>query len=319
MPRVALTDRFVSGAKARGTPQTDYFDADTAGLALRVTSKGVKTWSLIFTSPKDGKRARMTLGRYPQTKLAAARGLAIEARGYLDVAKDPRDVLAGPDGAMTVEALVESYLEKYARRELRRPEGVERTFRKNVLPLVGAVRLGDLHRGDVNRVIDPILKRGSPTEAARCFAYMRALFRWAVGRGDLDRNPMEGMQKPGEGVPRDRVLTDREIATPWTALPKALARSKPCQRIITLCLVTAQRVGEIAGMRPGELDLQARLWTIPGDRTKNGHKHTVPLSRSAVKIIEEALKDAGQGGATCSRMRTARVRWKSTPLPRPSD
>ena len=107
-------------------PQIDYFDAGTPGLALRVSANGVKTWSFIFTSPKDGKRARMTLGRYPQTKLANARGLAIEARGHLDGDSDPRDVLAGLDGGMTVSALVGSYVEKHVRPELRRPEDVER-------------------------------------------------------------------------------------------------------------------------------------------------------------------------------------------------
>ncbi len=294
MPRIALTDRFIAGAKAKGAPQLDYFDAGTPGLALRVSANGVKTWSFIFTSPKDGKRSRMTLGRYPQTKLANARGLAIEARGHLDGDRDPREALAGPDGGMTVATLVNSYVEKYVRPELRRPADVERRFNKNVLPVIGSVRIGDLHRRDINRVIDPILKRGSPTEAARCFAYLRAMVRWGVARGDLDRNPMEGMRKPGEQAPRERVLTDKELAAVWAALPKALRRSTQCQRIVRLCAITAQRVGEVAGMKPDELDLKTATWTIPGARTKNGYKHSVPLSRLAVEIIKEAIADAGK-------------------------
>jgi Arm DNA-binding domain len=73
MPRVELTDRFVAGSK-----YGDYFDAKTPGLNLRVTPNGVRSWFLIFTSPKDGKRARATLGRYPQTSLSRARTLALE-------------------------------------------------------------------------------------------------------------------------------------------------------------------------------------------------------------------------------------------------
>jgi hypothetical protein len=84
MPRVELTDRFVSGSKVG-----DYFDAKHPGLNLRVTSKGIRSWFLVFTSPKDGKRARATLGRYPQTTLARARSLAQEARTYLDEGKRP--------------------------------------------------------------------------------------------------------------------------------------------------------------------------------------------------------------------------------------
>jgi integrase len=104
---------------------------------------------------------------------------------------------------------------------------------------------------------------------------------------------MDGMRKPKEAAPRERVLSDDEIRQLWTVLPSALPRSKTCQRIIKLCLLTGQRVGEVAGMRVAELDIQKHLWTLPGDRTKNKHAHSVPLSYTAVEIIEDAIADGG--------------------------
>ncbi len=83
MPRIALTDRFCATAKPLGV-RTDYFDAIIKGLALRVTETGHRSWSLLFTSPRDGKRARATLGTYPATSLAGARGKAQEARAHVD-------------------------------------------------------------------------------------------------------------------------------------------------------------------------------------------------------------------------------------------
>lgn len=293
MPRLALTDRFVTGAKTNGAPQIDYFDKGIPGLALRVTSAGVKTWTLIFTSPRDGKRARMTLGRYPQTGLAVARTKALEAKAHLDDGDDPRDVSAEPSSNMTVAMLIASYMDKHARPNLRGADALDRMFKKDVIPIIGETRLADLHRRDATRVIDKILERKRPIEAARTFAYLRALFRWAVSRGDLDHSPMDGMKKPSDSTPRERVLSDDEIRTLWNGLPKSLARSTTCQRIVKLCLVTGQRVGEVAGMRPAELDLKKRLWMLPGERTKNGHAHTVHLSEPAVAIIEEATTGAG--------------------------
>jgi integrase len=111
------------------------------------------------------------------------------------------------------------------------------------------------------------------------------MLRWAVSRGDLDHNPIEGMRKPPGSKPRERVLSDEEIRALWNGLPTALARSEQCQRIIKLCLVTGQRVGEVAGMAKAELDLKKGLWNIPGARTKNGHSHSVPLSPLAVELI----------------------------------
>ena len=60
--------------------------------------------------------------------------------------------------------------------------------------------------------------------------------------------------------------------------------------IIKLCLVTAQRVGEVAGMRLAELDLLGGVaeWRLPPDRTKNGFSHVVPLSDLALELIAAA-------------------------------
>jgi integrase len=297
--RVLLTDRFCAGAKAAGAAQVDYFDEDTSGLALRVTSDGIKAWSLIFTSPKNGKRARMTLGRYPQTSLAGARTLVLEAKGQLEKGTDPRDALtAAGAAAVTVSGLIPLYLEKPHRRTGRPRKSVkeiERRFNLNVVPVIGAVKLADLHRRDVNRVIAPIMRRQKLTEAARVFEDLRGFLRWGVGQGYLDRNPAEGMEPPAAAQARDRTLADAEIRTLWNGLPKALARSVQCQRIIKLCLVTAQRVGEVAGMELSELNLKKAEWVIPGARSKNGHASGVPLSPLAIDLIKAALADAGKG------------------------
>ena len=89
MPRFALTDRFVAGAKAAAGARVDYFDEKTPGLSLRVSKGGNKSWACIFTSPKDSRRARITLGKYPAMSLSRARGLALEAKGHVGEKRTP--------------------------------------------------------------------------------------------------------------------------------------------------------------------------------------------------------------------------------------
>src|SRR5207248_9559973 len=120
-------------------------------------------------------------------------------------------------------------------------------------------------------------------EAVRVFEDLRALTHWAVENEYLELNPLSGMPKPAEATISNRVLTDSEIATLWRGLPDAMPRSKQCQFIIKLCIVTAQRVGEVAGIVASELDLHAREWRLPAARTKNGHPHVVPLSDLAIE------------------------------------
>ena len=182
-------------------------------------------------------------------------------------------------------------------------------------PIIGNLALADLHKREINCVVDPITERGRPVEAARCFEDLRAMFRWAVARGELEHNPMEGMRKPEEGAPRDRVLPDSEIAQLWNGLGEALPRSKAVQRIIKVCLLTAQRVGEVAGITMSELDLKARIWTLPGERTKNGYKNVVPLSGAAVAVIKEARGE----GEFLFPDAYGRGAFLRTPSPRPSE
>ena len=52
-------------------------------------------------------------------------------------------------------------------------------------------------------------------------------------------------------------------------------------------IVTAVRSGEVRGAVWEEIDLDAGLWTIPGDRMKAGRQHRVPLSGRAVEVLAE--------------------------------
>ena len=163
-------------------------------------------------------------------------------------------------------------------------------MRKNILPVIGSLPLADLHRRDINRVLQPVLQRDAPIEATLVFANMRAMLRWGVRAGYLDRSPADGVSRPATAKIGERVLSDEEIATCgttrcWPVRLRSIDRQ--------FCLITGQRIGEVAGLRRAELDWDTCTWTLPGTRTKNKHTHVVPLSDPAVGIIRDALKEGG--------------------------
>jgi integrase len=287
--KVDLSDRFIAGLKSKAIA-TDYFDTKARGLNLRVTPNGVKAWSVMFTSPRDGKRARLSLGTYPATALATARTRAIEARSLVEDGKDPRGEKkreqGGPEqgGPMTVAMLADDYLAKHASK-LRSHDEVRRKMHADILPVIGKMKLVDLHRRDVHRVLDPIKERGSLAMAEKVYTDLRAMLNWAVKRGLLDSNPAAGMEEGGASKPRERYLTEEEIAALWPALSMF---KQPVELALKLALVTGQRIGEVCGMTMEELDLAKAIWTIPAERSKNGKAHTVPLSGMALQLIAEA-------------------------------
>ena len=281
MPKLELTDRFIRSVTADAN--TDYFDSKATGLGLRVSPTGSKAWSAMFTVPGSEKRARVSLGRYPATTLARARALALDVRKHVEAGTDPRDVMGrdAPAVGVTVAMLAESYIAKHGR-TIKTGDELARRLRVDVLPIIGKVKLAELHRRDVHRVLDAINERGSPQSAAKAFSDMRAMVRWAVERGDLDVDPMAAMKPPAASTQRERFLTEDEIRALWPVLPASIALA------LKLALVTGQRIGEVAGITLGELDLAKAVWNLPAERSKNGFAHTVPLSPMALDLIAEA-------------------------------
>src|SRR5262249_34845011 len=163
---------------------------------------------------------------------------------------------------------------------LRTAHDTEQRLRRDVIDVIGELKLEKLHRRDAHRIIDRVMDRGAPQSASRVFADFRSMVRWGVARGYLDSNPLDAVPAPGASEPRSRVLDDDEIRALWSAWPEVLGKQH--ELVLKLCLTTAQRVGEVTGMTTDELDLKNHIWTIPAERTKNGYEHKVPLSELAV-------------------------------------
>jgi len=120
-----------------------------------------------------------------------------------------------------------------------------------------------------------------------------------MGDGLAEANTVIGTNKATEEVARHHVITDAELGAIWND-----CRDDDHGRIVRLLILMGQRREEVGALTRTELDLETGVWTIPRERTKNGLEHEVPLSASAVDIIETALSrrrhdlvfGEGQGG-----------------------
>jgi integrase len=122
----------------------------------------------------------------------------------------------------------------------------------------------------------------------RTAAYGRAAFAWAVNRGAVAANPFANLPVAKGIAKRERVLSDDEIAEIWRAAGKVAA---PYGAIVRLLILTGQRRGEVAGMNWGEISNDLATWTMPGERTKNGAPHMVPLSAPARDLLRALLPE----------------------------
>src|SRR6516165_6442823 len=273
--RLLLTDRFCERAKpAQGQTQTDYFDEQVSGLALRV-AVGHKAWSFHFTSPGDGKRARLTFGSYPATSLGAARTRAIETKALVEAGKDPRAAEAD-----TLEAICEEYIRREGKR-LRSLEWRKGVLERHVYPTLGTRPIAEIQRSEIVRLLDKIEDRSGATMADRTLAVIRKIMNWHASRSDDFRSPIvKGMArtKPSE-LARERVLTDDELRKIWAANNGVFGR------FVRFLLLTGARRNEASEMTWAEID--GGDWTLPAARNKTKVDLIRPLSKAAQALLEE--------------------------------
>jgi len=283
-PRTQLNDVTIRSLPAPVAGQAQYPDGKLSGFGVRVTATGLKTFYLTYR--ENGASRRLTLGRYPALSLADARKKAHEAlakiaRDETPVTRTQAAIISQDSFAARLDQFVETHCKR--RNRASTANETERLLRRNFLTHWRSRQIATIKKSDVIGVLDKIVADGTPSAANHAFAAVRKFFNWCVERGVLETSPCLGIKAPARAQSRDRVLSDDEIAGLWHASNN---QGYPFGPIFQLLALTAQRRGEVVGMQWEELDLDARVWTIPGARTKNGKTHTVPLSPMVVSIIQ---------------------------------
>src|SRR5215472_3481447 len=273
-----LTAAAVERIRAPANGQIDHFDQGYPGLALRVSYGGAKSW--VYFYRLFGKQKRLTLGRWPSMSLAAARDAWRDARTIIDKGESPQH--QRPAQANSFAAVADEWLKRDQAHN--RSYGiVKRNIERCVLPAWKGRQISTIGRRDINDLIDGVVDRGAVTMARRLHAYLHRLFRWAVGRGILETNPMAHLPKPGSEAPRDRVLSDLELAQVFKNVIKL--HPAPSGPMFQMLILTGARRTEIAALRWSEIKDDTII--LPRERTKSGEAHTIPLAPAALAILKD--------------------------------
>lgn len=284
---VGLTDAKIKGLSAPSTGRIEVADKVVAGLRIRVGTSGTKTF--IVRKRIGGRVANVTVGRFHDSRftLADARKKARTLLNDIEGGGDPRAETRKVTGAGkgTIRALFGDYMKaKVGRRSIGE---IERIFERYVLPEIGDRLADGVTRADVTRLIDRVAMGGAkptPVMARAVAAQLSAFYSWAMPRlHRLEVNPCRDAGKPDKPKARERVLSNDELEALWTVLE---GEGWPWGPAIKLLVLTGQRRDEVFSADRAEFDLEAKLWTIPADRAKNGKAHLVPLSSAAVEIFE---------------------------------
>jgi len=280
-----LDAKTVAGlALPAGKTDVIHFDSALPGFGFRLRASGNdvrRSWIVQYR--RAGTSRRLLLGSAEVLSADQARAAAKTVLAKIALGEDPQADKVSRRSAdkLTFAALAEEFL-----------ASKEMTVRSHTLTEMRRYLQGPyfkaLHnmpadtvgRKDIAARLLVITRESGAATATWAHAAVSGLFRWALGQGLVEANPTVGVNRPKKAPPRERVLSDVELAAIWHAL-----EDDDFGRIVRLLMLLGQRRSEIGGMAWGELDLERGTWTIPGRRTKNGRPHTLPLPAIASTII----------------------------------
>lgn len=279
-----------------------------AGLYLVVKDDGRRSW--VFRYSLAGRRRDLGLGAPPAVSLTYAKRLAAEAREKIAHGVDPKDARderrkekpSHSFRAVAAEA-IENFRAVRQWKNAKHSQQWLNTLEAYAFPEIGDKELGEITRDDVLSILKPIWKTKTET-ASRVRGRIEAIFSYAAAKGYCSghnpaawRSNLDAFLPQGTKVRQEKHHAAMPFADLQRIMPKLYAKQSISARAICFGILTAARAQEFLGATWGEIDMQARTWSLDPARTKTGVAHRVPLSDQAMRILEAVRPDAPEPDA----------------------
>lgn len=264
--------------------------SDGEGLVLNLSAPGRGHW--FVRVQVKGKRSDIGLGALADMGLAdareAARTIRKDIKSGVDVLterKKERDEI--PTFRRAAKLVHEEH--KAGWKNGKHQSQWISTLETYVFPAMGDCLVSDIEGPAIRDVLAPIWL-SKPETARRVKQRIGAVLDWSYAKGyRATEAPMRSLAR---GLPRQPRKSGHFEAMPYERVPAFVAtlRERPSVGRLALefLILTAARSGEVRGCTWSEVDLKAKLWTIPTERMKAGKVHVVPLSEAALDVLGRA-------------------------------
>ena len=287
-----------------------YWDDSLRGFGLR-SRKNTMTYILKYRNAYK-KVCWLSFKNTNQIKADCARELARNA--LADIAKgiDPAREKQEEKKALTVAELCDWYMREGTAHKKQSTLTIDKSrIERHIKPLIGSRIVKSINRGDIQRLLDDIVKgdkiykdertkargraivKGGPVAGGRTVELLGAIFEFAIARDIVQANPCRKIKRP-KGKKRDVFLTLDEIKEFGEILdrPEYHDLHADAVNIIKLILLTGCRKNEIASLKWDYVDFKNQCFNFPD--TKTGAQKR-PFGLGALHLLSALWKGQKKG------------------------
>jgi len=301
--RLKLNEKTLREAEPIEGNSYQIFDTEILGLAAKVQTSGMRTFTLDYRYA--GRQRRMTIGRWPEWSVTAARERAKDLRRMIDEGQDPLAAKEELREAPHITDMIDRYIREHLPKLAPVNAGDQTSMLRQMLePAWGDRLVTDITKSDVAKFLDFVAEgrprpckqkpnnrarklqghKPTPVRANRVGEVLRKMFTLAVEWEWRADNPAQGFHRRLEHA-RERFLSPEELVRLAAALDKAADQRGAS--IMRLCMLTGARVGEVRTARFEQFNLDYAIWSKPASTTKQRKIHRVPISQDVVAIVRQ--------------------------------
>ena len=291
--QMALTDAGIKALKPRAER---YMVSDGRGLSLDVLPSGKMSW--LYRYRLEGKYGKMSLGRFPDLSLKAARGRRDELAALVASGKNPaleaKERRAGASSNPTVREFGERYYKEQVLSRWKDPKAIRRYLDNEIFPTFREKALKDVNALDVQGLVYRKRDNGRVAAAIQLRMVLKQIFDYAIETRLLTVNPaaMVATRYIGKARKRARVLTPKEIRLYLQTIYQSNMR-RQFKLALQILLLTLSRKSELLLARWEHVNFDAGEWLIPEENAKTGKPHIVYLSTQVAAMFQELKALAG--------------------------
>ena len=270
---------------------------DAHGLYLEVSPAGGKSWR--FKYKFNNKEKKLSLGRWPEVKLAEARELRDEARKALRSGNAPQKKNPIADISQTFRVVGEEWTDNMSRNEWseRHAEDVIGRMEKHAYPFLGNKDIAEITAPNILEIIRKLENKNFFEMARRILWNCSRIFDYAIATGRIVLNPCNGLinaMVPYKAKNYAAITKPKEAGLLMRAID-AYQGSPIVRFAMIFSALTFCRPGEIRHTEWQEISWEENMWYIPAEKMKMKEEHRVPLSCQAMEVLTQIRQLTSDG------------------------